>query len=250
MTETSPTQGKTPAPPPRPPKAGIGWLGVTLIVIATMIVTLLAGAVAVRYVLFADQFEPVTLDREEQAALDRKLSSIGVAPTGRTDDAPRDRFAPDADEFDAEGRLRPEPYLGTEGPSEVHFDERELNALIARDPELARRLAIDLSRNLISVKLLVPLPPDFPVMGGQTLRVTAGAQVRQDLGPGGEPRLAVVVTGVSLWGVPLPNAWIGGLRGVDLVEQYGNDPGFWQALAEGIETIRVDEGELIVRLAE
>lgn len=250
MTDTSPNPEHHSASPPRPPRGGIGWLGVTLIVIATMIVTLLAGALAVRYVLFADQFEPVTLDREEQAALDRKLSAIGVGPAEGPPDAPRDRFAPNVDEFNTEGRLRPEPYRGTEGPSEVHFDERELNALIARDPELARRLAIDLSRDLISVKLLVPLPPDFPVMGGQTLRVTAGAQVRQALGPVGEPRLAVVVTGVSLWGVPLPNAWIGGLRGVDLVEQYGNDPGFWQALAEGIETVRVDEGELVVRLAE
>ena len=247
MNEPTPNPHETPPPP----KRGIGCLGVTLIVIATMVVTLIAGGLAVRYLLFADQFEPVTLDTEEQATLDRKLAAIGIE-TG--DPAPPasagDRFAPRPEEFDAGGRLKPERYGEADAPREVHFNERELNAIIARDPELARRLAIDLSQDLVSVKLLVPLPPDFPVMGGQTVRVTAGAQVRQTVGPTGEPQLSVIVTGVSLWGMPLPNAWIGGLRGVDLVEQFGDDPGFWQALAEGIEEARVDEGELVVRLAE
>lgn len=251
MTEPTPTPEDRSAPPPQPPKRGIGCLGVTLIVIATMVVTLLAGAVAVRYVLFPDQFQPVTLDAGEQAELDRKLSAIGIqTDTPAAPASGDDRFAPRPEEFDASGRLKPERYGEAGAPREVHFDERELNAIIARDPELARRLAIDLSQDLVSVKLLVPLPPDFPVMGGQTVRVTAGAEVRQTLGPGGEPRLSVIVTGVSLWGVPLPNAWIGGLRGVDLVEQFGDDPGFWQALAEGIEEARVDEGKLVVKMAE
>ncbi|MGM0517405.1 MAG: arginine N-succinyltransferase [Pseudomonadota bacterium] len=248
-----PTQKLDPAAEssPTPPRRGIGCLGVTLIVIATMVVTLIVGAVAVRYVLFADQFEPVTLDEQEQAVLDDKLTAIGVqtgepAPAASGDD----RFAPRAEEFDAEGRLKPERYAEADAPREVHFDERELNAIIARDPELARRLAIDLSQDLVSVKLLVPLPPDFPVMGGQTVRVTAGAEVRQTIDPNGERRLSVIVTGVSLWGMPLPNAWIGGLRGTDLVEQFGDDPGFWQALAEGIDEARVDEGELVVKLTE
>jgi hypothetical protein len=222
---------------------------VTLIVIATAIVTLVVGAVAVRYLLFPDRFEPVTLNAGEQAELDRKLSAIGIrTDTPAAPASGNDRFAPRAEEFDAEGRLKPERYAEADAPRELRFDERELNAIIARDPELARRLAIDLSQDLISVKLLVPLPPDFPVMGGQTVRVTAGAQVRQTTDPDGERRLSVIVTGVSLWGIPLPNAWIGGLRGTDLVERFGDDPGFWQALAEGIDEVRVDDGELVVKL--
>ncbi len=250
---TRPPDADQPTPPPQPPRSrqGIGCLGVTLIVIATMLVTLIAGGLAVRYLLFADHFEPVTLDAEETAELDRKLAVIGVETEGTSDRARTDdRFAPRAEEFDAEGRLKPERYGEAGAPREVHFDERELNAIIARDPELARRLAVDLSQDLVSVKLLVPLPPDFPVMGGQTLRVNAGAEVRQTIGPGGEPKLSVIVTGVSLWGMPLPNAWIGGLKGVDLVEQFGDDPGFWQALAEGVERVQVEEGELVLELAE
>ncbi|KTG16814.1 MULTISPECIES: hypothetical protein [unclassified Guyparkeria] len=245
MDPRSPQTDNQPAPVPR--RRGLGCLGVSLVIVGTVIVTLVIGALVTRYVLFPERFEPVTLDATEQQVLDRKLASLGVQ-TER--DPAGDRFAPRAEEFDAQGRLRPEPYRDANGPREVHFDERELNAIIARDPELARRLAIDLSRDLVSVKLLVPLPPDFPVMGGQTLRLTAGAEVREVPTRGGDTRLAVIVTGVSLWGVPLPNAWIGGLKGVDLVEQFGDDPGFWQALADGVESVQVEEGELVLRLAE
>ena len=251
MNEPRGNTEETPGPPPPPPKRGIGCLGVTLIVIATMAVTLVAGAVAVRYVLFPDRFEPVTLDAEEQATLDRKLSAIGIE-TGEpaTPASPDDRFAPRPEEFDASGRLKPQRYGEADAPREVHFDERELNALVARDPELARRLAIDLSQDLVSVKLLVPLPPDFPVMGGQTVRVTAGAEVRQTLGPAGEPRLSVIVTGVSLWGVPLPNAWLGNLKNVDLLGEFGRSGGFWQAIREGVAEIEVEDGRLRIRLRE
>ena len=228
-------------------RISVGPLGITLIVLATVAITLAAGVIGARYWLFPERFEPVQLDAAEQQVLDQKLASLGVQTERPRAD---DRFAPRPEEFDAEGRLSPEPYRDADGPRKVHFDERELNAIIARDPELARRLAIDLSRDLVSVKLLVPLPPDFPVMGGQTLRLNAGAEVREVATPGGQTRLAVIVTGVSLWGVPLPNAWIGGLKGVDLVEQFGDDPGFWQALADGVESVQVEEGELVLRLAE
>ncbi len=231
-----------------PPRRGIGCLGVTLIVMITMLVTLVGGALVVRYVLFTDQFEPVKLDATEQQVLEDKLATVGI----RADRAPprrADRFAARPEEFDARGRLKPEAYGEKDAPREVRFDERELNAIIARDPQLARRLAIDLSEDLISVKLLVPLPPDFPFLGGQTLRLNAGAEVRQTITPDGS-RLAVIVTGVSLWGVPLPNAWIGGLRGVDLVEEFGSEPGFWQSLADGVESVQVEEGKLVFRLAE
>ncbi len=233
---------------PNEPRRGIGCLGVSLLIVATMVITLVLGAIAVRYFLFPNEFEPVELNVTEQQALDEKLATIGVQ-TDRPPTAPADRFSSRPEEFDAQGRLKPEAYGEKGAPREVQFDERELNAIIARDPEMARRLAIDLSEDLVSVKLLVPLPSDFPFMGGQTLRLNAGAEVRQVPTPDG-PRLAVIVTGVSLWGVPLPNAWIGGLKGVDLVAEFGSEPGFWQSLADGVESVQVEEGQLVFRLAE
>ena len=48
--------------------------------------------------------------------------------------------------------------------------------MVASNPEFARRFAIDLSGKLASAKLLVPVDPDMPVLGGKTLRFSAGVE--------------------------------------------------------------------------
>ncbi|MFA7593574.1 MAG: hypothetical protein WCY26_07530, partial [Thiohalobacteraceae bacterium] len=60
----------------------------------------------------------------------------------------------------------------------------------------------------------------------------------------------VVLKGVSLMGVPLPNAWIGGLKNIDLVQEFGAEQGFWKAFADGVEDIRVEDGRLKITLKE
>jgi hypothetical protein len=37
---------------------------------------------------------------------------------------------------------------------------------------------------------------------------------------------------------------------VDLVEQFGGNPGFWKAFADGIDFVEIREGELKVKLKE
>jgi hypothetical protein len=51
-------------------------------------------------------------------------------------------------------------------------------------------------------------------------------------------------------GVPLPAAWLGNLKNVDLIQQFGNDPGFWQNFAAGIRAVEVRDGQLRVELHE
>lgn len=50
--------------------------------------------------------------------------------------------------------------------------------------------------------------------------------------------------------MPLPNAWPGGLKNVDLVQEFGGTEGFWKALDDGIEHIRVEDGQLVLQLRE
>ena len=51
-------------------------------------------------------------------------------------------------------------------------------------------------------------------------------------------------------GVPIPNAWLGGIKNIDLMQEFGGEPGFWQSLGEGVESIQVRDGELYVKLKE
>ena len=110
---------------------------------------------------------------------------------------------------------------------------------------LAHKLAIDLSDELVSAKLLIPLEPDFPMLGGKTLRVNAGVEMAYR-----ESRPIVILKGVSVMGVPIPNAWLGNLKNVDLVNEFGADRGFWKSFSEGVDNIRVEEGQMKIKLKE
>ena len=63
------------------------------------------------------------------------------------------------------------------------------------------------------------------------------------------PAPASSVTAPQAMGVPLPSAWLGGLKGKDLVAWYGGQDGFWRQFAAGIEQLRVEDGQLTVQLA-
>jgi hypothetical protein len=89
------------------------------------------------------------------------------------------------------------------------------------------------------------MEPDFPVLGGKIIRVNAGLELAyRDSGP------VVMLKGVSVMGVPIPNAWLGNLKNVDLVREFGGDRGFWRAFADGVEFIEVSDGELQIKLKE
>jgi len=220
---------------------GISPAKVVLIVLLTVLVTLGGSYWFLKTYVFAREFKPVELSAKEEQVLDEKLRELGYQP----DTAPVDSSAARPDEFDDRGVLKPERYSEAGAKREVSFNERELNALLARNTDLARKLAIDLSDELVSAKLLVPMEPDFPVLGGKTLRFNAGLEMAYL-----EQRPVVVLKGVSVMGVPIPNAWLGGMKNVDLVGEFGGSPGFWQSLADGVEDVRVEDGRIRIKLKE
>ena len=60
----------------------------------------------------------------------------------------------------------------------------------------------------------------------------------------------VALRGVSLGGVPIPDAWLGNLKNVDLVREFGGQGGFWDLFARGVEDVKVLDGSLLVKLKE
>jgi hypothetical protein len=217
-------------------KKGFSGLQVLGIILVVMLLTAgITGFVVWRYV-FPPDFKAVQLSESEQQVLDDKLSQLGIeidsGPSGNSD-------------FKADGTLAPERYTEANASREVHFSEDELNALLANNTNLAHKLAIDLSDDLASAKMLVPMDPDFPVLGGKTLRINAGVELAFR---NGQP--VVKLIGISIMGVPVPNAWLGNLKNVDLMSQFGGDPGIWQALAAGVKTVEVHESQLTIRFAE
>ena len=209
-----------------------GCLFIGSIMLLTIVISVGATIWIFTQYIFPKRFDPVELSATEQENLDRKLRVFEGFETGS---------APAQDEEDT----APEKYSEEGADRRIKLTERELNGMLASNTDLAERLVIDLSENLASGKLLVPLDPDFPIMGGKTLKITAGMELafRND-------KPIVVLKGVSIMGVPLPNAWLGNMKNVDLVREFGGSEGFWKSFADGVENIEVNEGRLVIQLRE
>ena len=222
-----------PSGAPQPRKTGFSGVQLALVVLIAVVVTVVAVVIVFRVYVFPTSFEPVTLSAKEEQRLDQKLRRLGwTRERSRTEDKDS-------------GRLEPEPYSEFDADREVVLTEKELNALISGNPDLARRVVVDLADDLASAKLLIPIPGDFPIMAGRNLRVHAGLELRLT----DERRPLVMIRGVSIMGVPIPNAWLGNLKNVDLVAESG-DAGFWKAFADGVEDLQVRDGELYIKLRE
>ena len=206
-----------------------GWKTAFIVLIA-VIITMIVTAFVVYKQIFPSEFTPVELTQKEQQRLEQKIERLEDM-TGSVDRAGKP--------------LEPERYTEAGASRQVSFSEKELNALIAGNTDLATRLAIDLSDDLASARLLLPVDPDAPFLGGKTIKVTAGVELAY-----ANSKPIVILKGVSLWGVPVPNAWLGNVKNVDLVQEFGSDEGFWKAFADGVELIEVREGELRVVLKE
>jgi len=218
----------------------LGCLPVLGLLIAAVAVTAIVTVWAAKHYLFPSQFRPVTLNAREERVLDAKLERLDPLHRGRPGQpqtaAPSPTEAPP---------LAPEPYSEAGASRSITFTERELNALLAKNTDLARKLAIDLADDLVSAKLLVPMDEDFPILGGQVLKVRAGMELAYRDG-----RPIVVLKGITLMGVPLPNAWLGGIKNIDLVQEFGGEQGFWKSFADGVEHVRVSEGRLEIEFKE
>jgi hypothetical protein len=227
-----------------PEKHRLSGLQIFLIILATIIVTVGVTYWVVRTYIFPAEFQPVVLSVQEEQVLNAKLERLDSLQTRRT------RGEAKVARQKAEAAANPE-YLEPEAYSEAGADrsitlsERELNGLLAKNTELAHKLAIDLSEDLLSAKLLVPVDEDFPILGGQILKVRTGLELAYR-----DSRPIVVLKGVSVMGVPIPNAWLGGMKNIDLVEYYGAETGFWKAFADGVDNIHIEDGNITMVLKE
>ncbi len=226
----------------RKPKNNFSGMQVLGLVIASMCLAIIATVLIIKIFLFPGPFKPVVLSDREEQQLATKLKVFEGISSQSQETQPRKN---EKNEHDKDGNLNPEKYSEEGLSRDINFTERELNALIAQNTDLAENLAIDLAKNMISIKLLIPVEPDFPILGGKTLKVKAGAELAYR-----EARPVVVLKGVSIMGVPMPNAWLGGLKNIDLVKEFGADEGFWNTFSAGVDSISVVEGFLKIRLKE
>jgi len=211
---------------------------VVLFVGLAMLATALVTTWWVNQYLYAAAFDPIQLSKVEQESLDRKMAQLGQVQSSGA--PPEILKGTSSDET-----LTPEPYSEEGASRTIQLTEREVNSLIAKDAEMAKHVAVDLAENLVSVKLVVPVNDEVPLVGGNTLKLNFGVELSY---ANGKP--VVAMQGISLGGVPLPSAWWGDIKHLNLVEEFGGTGGFWDQFAKGVEDIRIRNGQLQITLKE
>lgn len=128
------------------------------------------------------------------------------------------------------------------GGKEIVLTERELNGLLNENTNLGKSVSFELATNAIHARVETDLDPDLPLVGGKRLKARARFLVSE--APG---KAAFVLDDVTVWGISLPNDWLGGLKGRDLL---GETIGGKNGRIAGVEEFKVEPGRLVIRLAE
>ena len=128
------------------------------------------------------------------------------------------------------------------GSKEIILTERELNGLLNENTSLGKSVKFELARNAVHARVETDLDPDLPIIGGKRLKARARFLVSEKPG-----EASLVLDDLTVWGVSLPNEWLGGLKGRDLLAEVLGGKG---GKIAGVEEFKVEPGRLYIRLAE
>lgn len=184
--------------------------------IVLAVVVLVAG---IAWWWYNRPIRPVVLSEGEKQVLEEKVEAIQRA----------DPALPDEPRYER-------------GAKEIVITERELNGLLNEQTKLGDKLSFELATDAIHARVETDLDPDLPVVGGKTLKARARFLVSQD-GEG----VHFSIDDVTVWGISLPNDWLGGLKGRDLIGEVMGGNGGGMA---GVKSLQVRPGTIRVELKE
>ncbi|MCE9519535.1 MAG: hypothetical protein K8R87_08285 [Verrucomicrobia bacterium] len=159
----------------------------------------------------AAPFKPVQLSPVEQQALEKKLQ----VPAAAADPA-----------------------------KSIVLSEREINGWL-QEQGLGEHLKVSIGSSGITVSALLPVDGEVPFIGGKTVRFKIALNAQLDA----KHHLALQISNVAVGGISPPNAWLGGIKGQDLLADAELDPTA-KAFVAGIKSVEFSSGEIRVQLNE
>ena len=215
------------APPPAPKKTR--WLLCGCGALIALFLGIIA-TVAITVWWIHRPIKPVVLSASEKATVQGKLDRLSGGSTASPATATANQ-TPDR------------RYV--RGAKALKLTEREINGLLNANTELGETVRLEFVTDAINAYVTVPIPQDFPIGGGKTFR--GCARFRMSLGNGGTPY--AILDDVTVFGLSLPKAWLGGLKGENLIGRamggHNGSPVF-----HGVKSLRIESGALVLELED
>lgn len=207
--------------PPTPPRRALPWRGFFVGLAGGIL--LLAGL----WWWFSRPIQPVVLSPAEMAVVETKLSALQEAETTRTIPTPSGS---------------PEPAYEA-GKKEIVLTEREINGLLNHNTNLGKSLHFQLGTGVLLARFETDLDPDLPLLGGRRFKAKARFLITESSG-----RPSFVIDDLTIWGISLPNAWLGQIKGRNLLEELLGAR--QEDSLPGVQSFAIEPGKIIIRLKE
>jgi len=220
---------------------------------------LIVATVAITLWWIQRPIKPVVLSAQEKATVEAKLKTLSADNPPALAAATTNRAAPGATLVPNPGveavelpRAYPLPASNQEpdrpyeaGPKVLKLTEREINGLLNANTDLGQSVRLEFARDAINAYVAVPIPNDFPIGGGKMFR--ARGRFRVSLGNQGAP--FAILEDVTVFGLSLPKAWLGGLKGENLLaDAVGEGKG--RPVLKGLKSLRVEPGALVLEVED
>lgn len=163
-----------------------------------------------QYNFNAAAFKPVQLSLAEKQAVEEKLATLdGQTPA-------------------------------SDPAKTIVLNEREINGYLEQQG-FGETVKFRIREGGIGAVVLAPVDAEVPVLGGHTLRFKVDFNTRLD----DNKRFAFSLADVSVGGISLPNAWLGNVKGLNLLDEsaHGDMP-LLRAFAAGVKSLHLKNGEL------
>ena len=212
----------------------------------TLLALLLVVVVTVAITLWWIQrpIKPVVLSAQEKAVVQEKLRYV-EEPAPPAPNREGKSGAASASGVAGTSANPAENRRYVPGGKVLKLTEREINGLLNANTDLGNSVRLEFARDAINAYLVVPIPQDFPIGGGKMFR--ARGRFRVSLGNGGTPY--AILEDVTVFGLSLPKAWLGGLKGENLVgDAIGQRNG--TPILKGLKSLRIEPGALVLEVED
>jgi len=209
-----------------------------------LVLVLIAAAVAATLWWSQRPIRPVVLSAQEKATVAGKIKEIegGTMPLNPGVSTLPAAVPPSVPVGGSVAPAPADPRTYVPGSKVLRLTEREVNGLLNQNTDFGDRVHFEFSKDAINAYLAIPIPQDFPIGAGTIFRMRGRFRVSI----GGEGKPYAVLEDVTIFGLSLPKAWLGGIKGENLL----GDALGGGSVVEGIKSLKVEPGALVLEVAD